>query len=324
MILVLVLVTLGALVLLANRMFVLIPAGHVGALWNRFTGTRIDRVYGEGLHIISPLDRMTAYEVRKQIAYYDFDVLSLEGLTLRLKMAIRFRPEYSMVGLLHETIGPDYMIRVVLPQTESVVRKELGNATAVQIYTNEDGVLTRAMLKAINEAGRNLVEIEDIIIRTIRLPDTVKTAIEEKIKQQQLMKSYVYRLETAVKEAQRKRIAGAGIRDYQAIVGETLTDRLLVLQGIQATRDLAVSTNPKTLVVGAGSKGLALPIFLGDMTKGKGTGMPEGKFIESDFVSDLTTPHAHDAKTIRALSNPTRMLPYPTPESPAKTKSGSP
>ncbi len=308
----LVLLTVGIVVLLADRIFVIIPAGHVGALWNRFTGTRVDRVYGEGLHIISPLDRMTAYEVRKQIAYYDLDVLSIEGLTLRMKLAIRFRPEYSMVGLLHETIGPDYLIRVVMPQTESVVRKELGNATAVQIYTNEGGVLTRAMLKAMNEAGRNLVEIEDIIIRTIRLPQIVKTAIEDKIKQQQLMKSYVYRRKTAIAEAQRKRIAGAGVRDYQAIVGETLSDRLLVFQGIQATRDLAVSENPKTLIVGAGSSKLALPIFLGDMTKGAGTGQPGGKFIESDFVSDLTTPHAHDAKTIRALSNPTHMLPYPS------------
>ena len=308
--LVVALVILGLVVFLADRIFIVIPAGHVGALWNRFSGTRVDRIFSEGLHIISPLDEMTPYEVRKQIAIHELDVLSVEGLTLHLELAIRFRPEYSLVGLLHETIGPDYMIRVVLPQTESVLRKQLGNATAVQIYTNEGGLLTRAMLKAMNEAGRNLVEVEDIIIRSIRLPQIVKTAIEEKIKQHQLMVSYVFRRETAVQEAQRKRIAADGIRDYQAFIDETLSDRLLVHQGIQATRDLAASGNPKTLVVGAGSSDLALPIFLGDMTKG--AELYGGEPLESDMASDLSIPPGLDAKTVKALADPTTMFPFST------------
>lgn len=266
---------------------------------------------------------MTPYEVRKQIAIHQLDVLSVEGLTLRLELAIRFRPEYSLVGLLHENIGPDYMTRVVVPQTESVLRKQLGNATAVQIYTNEGGLLTRAMLKAMNEAGRNLVEVEDIIIRSIRLPQIVKTAIEEKIRQHQLMASYVYRRKTAVQEAERKRIAAAGIRDYQAFVDETLSERLLTFQGIQATRDLAMSVNPKTLVVGAGSSDLALPIFLGDMTKKSGvySGPP---VAESDLASDMTTPAGVDLETLEGLTNPTGMLPQPAASKASASAAKSP
>jgi hypothetical protein len=138
----------------------------------------------------------------------------------------------------------------------------------------------------------------------------VKTAIEEKVRQRQLLASYVYRRQTASQEAQRKRIAAAGIRDYQSFVDATLSDRLLVHQGIQATRDLAASGNPKTLVVGAGEKGLALPIFLGDMTKGAGrndSDLPH----ESDLASDLTTPPGLDARTIKALSDPTILFPKP-------------
>ncbi len=190
---------------------------------------------------------------------------------LHLELAIRFRPEYSLLGMLHENVGPDYLTRVVIPQTESVLRKQLGNATAEQIYTNEGGLLTRAMLQAIEEAGRNFIEVEDIIIRSIRLPDSVRQAIEDKLKQKQLFASYQYRRETAVKEAERKRIEAAGIGDYQAIVDETLTDRLLVHQGIEATRTLAESDNEKILVVGAGSSDVALPIFLGNVATGQGT-----------------------------------------------------
>ncbi|MGB5733144.1 MAG: prohibitin family protein [Thiohalocapsa sp.] len=304
------LLLLGGAVVLADRIFIVIPAGHVGALWNRFSGTRVDRVFDEGLHVISPLDIMTPYEVRKQLAVHTLDVLSAEGLTVALELAIRFQPEYDLVGLLHETIGPDYMVRVVIPQSESVLRKQLGNASAVQIYTNEDGLLMRALLMAMNEAGRNLVEIDDIVILTITLPERVKTAINDKITQGQLLSSYLYRRETAVKEADRKRIEAAGIRDYQAIIDETLSERFLVYQGIQATRDLATSDNPKTLVVGAGSNSLALPIFLGDMTKGhdgtQGNSAPASAYQPKALDAD--TPEGLEAGARQSLADPTLML----------------
>ena len=262
--LILALVIAGAAVYVADRVFIVVPAGHVGALWNRFTGTRVDRVFGEGLHIISPLDKMTFYEVRQQLIKYDLDVLSEEGLTLTLQLAIRFRPVYGLAGMLHEYIGPNYLSRVIIPQTESIFRKELGNATAEEIYTNDKNILSEALLKAIKEAGRHFVEVEDMIIRTVRLPPSVRTAIDDKLRQSQILASYEFRRQIAINEANRVRIEGEGMRDYQAIVDETLSERLLVQQGIEATRTLTMSDNPKTLVIGAGSSDLALPIFLGD------------------------------------------------------------
>ena len=157
------------------------------------------------------------------ITYHQLDVLSSEGLRLRLDLAIRFNPEYVMLGMLHERIGTDYLTRVVVPQTESVLRKQLGRATAEQIYTNEDDLLTRAVLRAMEEVGRNFVEIEDVIIRRIELPDTVRAAIEDKISQQELMRSYEFRDQTAEKEAERKRIDGSGVRAAQAIIDASLS-----------------------------------------------------------------------------------------------------
>lgn len=250
-------------VLFWQRIFILVQAGEAGVLWNRFSGTQIDRVRGEGLHIISPLDYMTIYEVRKQVIEHSLAVLSLEGMRLQLDLAIRFRPERDLLGKLQQRIGPDYLTRVVVPQTESVLRKELGNATAEQIYTNENGLLTRAMLQAMDEIGRNFVEVEDIIIRRIQLPATVQRAIEDKLVQQQILESYVFRRDIAVQEAERRRIEATGVRDYQAIVDETLSERLLAHQGIRATQEVATSDNPKMVVIGAGQD-LAVPIFLGN------------------------------------------------------------
>ncbi len=249
-------------VLFWDRIFIVIHPGEAGVHWSRFTGTQIDRVRDEGLNIISPLDEMTIYEVRKQLVAHSLTVLSVEGMRLQLDLAIRYRPERDLLGKLHQRVGPDYLTRVVIPQTESVLRKQLGNATAEQIYTNQNGLLTRAMLQAMNEIGRNFVEVEDIIIRRIQLPEAVRTAIEDKLVQQQVLLSYVFRRGIAVNEAERRRIEAGGIRDYQAIVDETLSERLLAHRGIRATQELAESDNPKTVVIGAGQD-IALPIFLG-------------------------------------------------------------
>ena len=271
------------LVLFSDQIFVRIPAGEAGVLWNRFTGTQVARVFGEGLHVISPLNNMTHYEVRKQVALHTLKVLSNEGLPLSLDLAIRYQPEYDLLGMLHERVGPEYLNRVVVPQTESVLRKELGNATAEAIYTNKGGLLTRAMIAAMDEIGSNFIAVEDIIIRRIELPDSIRSAIEDKLMQQQLLLSYPYRQQTALKEAERKRIEAGGVSDYQRIVDETLSDELLDYQGIMATRDIAASDNRKTVIIGA-SGGLALPILINDKDDIK---MDENNSAGKEAASEL-------------------------------------
>ncbi len=244
-----------------NSIFITINSGEAGVLFRRFTGTEIDYVYPEGLHIISPLNTMHIYNMRKQVAFHEFDVLTNKGLRVHMSLAIRYQPEYDLLGILHLEIGPDYVDTVIVPQTESVIRKELGQYTAEQIYTNESGLLNNTILLAIEEVGRNFVEVKDIIIRNIKLPDSVKTAIEEKLVEEQVAKSYEFRLQTTTKEAERKRIEAEGIKIYQSIINQSLTDRLLRHKGIEATLELSKSNNSKVVVIGSGSEGL--PIILG-------------------------------------------------------------
>lgn len=249
-------------VLLWNRIIITANVGEAGVLFRRFTGTEIDKIYKEGLHIISPLDIMTIYETRNQIALHEFDVLSVKGLRINLAIAIRYRPQYEMLTVLHQRIGPDYLQRVVLPQIESVMRKQLGNYNADQIYTNENGLLNKAIVLAINEVGRNYVEVDDVIIRSLTLPENIVKAIEDKLTQQELLRSYEFRLQTADKEAQRKINEANGIHQAQRIIGESLTPEILAFEGIKATQELAKSQNAKIVVIGSGKNGL--PLILGD------------------------------------------------------------
>ena len=244
--------------LLWRRIFISIQPGETGVLYRFFTGTVTERVYPEGLHIIPPWDTMAPYETRRQVAMHAFDVLSVRGLAVHLELAIRYQPQVAQLGLLHQRIGPDYADRVVVPQTESVLRRELSRFSAAQIYTNENGLLGAAVLLARDEVGRNFVDAEDIVIRSIRLPERVKAAIEDKLKQRQLLASYDFRLDTARREAERKRTEATGIRDFQAEVDASLTPRLLRHEGIRAAQDLATSDNAKVVIIGAEEGGLPL------------------------------------------------------------------
>jgi len=245
-----------------QRILITVDSGEAGVLFRRFTGTEIDKIYSEGFHVISPLDIMYIYETRNQVALHEFDVLSVKGLRIHLSMAIRYRPEYDLLGILHQRIGPDYLQRVILPQIESVMRKQLGNYGAEQIYTNEEGLLTNAILLALDEVGRNYVEVEDVIIRSLELPESIVNAIEDKLTQQEHLKSYEYRLKIATEEAERKAVEAEGIHRYQAIINQSLTKEMLTFKGIEATKELAESQNAKIVVIGSGKNGL--PIILGE------------------------------------------------------------
>lgn len=245
-----------------ERIFITAHVGEAGILFHRFSGTEVDKIYKEGLHVISPLDIMTIYETRNQIALHEFDVLSVKGLRIHLAIAIRYRPQYDMLPALHQQIGPDYLQRVVLPQIESVMRKQLGGYNADQIYTNENGLLNRAIVLAINEVGRNYVAVDDVIIRSLTLPDNIVKAIEDKLTQQEYLRSYEFRLKTAKQEAQRKISEAKGINQAQRIISESLTPEILTFEGIKATRELAKSQNAKIVVIGSGKNGL--PLILGD------------------------------------------------------------
>lgn len=241
-----------------QRIFITVDSGKAAILFRRFSGTEIDKIYEEGLHIFSPLDTIYIYEVRKQVAYHDFDVISNKGLTVHLSLAIRYRPEYELLGILHQRIGPDYLNRVILPQIESVMRKQLGKYTAEQIYTNEAGLLTNAILTALEEVGRNYVEVEDIIIRSISLPQEIVDAIEDKLRQEEFMKSYEFRIQTAAREAERLEIEAKGIKTYHQVIDGSLTESILRHKGIEATQALAESPNAKVVVIGGGKDGLPL------------------------------------------------------------------
>ncbi|AMV71111.1 prohibitin family protein [Desulfuromonas carbonis] len=247
------------------RIFITIDAGHGGVLFRRFFGgTVTDRVFAEGFHVIAPWDRMQIYDGRVQTNYSDFEALSSEGLPIKLTLAIRYRPLYQTLGLLHKNIGPDYLEKIVLPETEAVIRQAVGQYTAEELYSQKQAVVEGILKESLEKVMRRFVLIESVVIRQVILPKVLVSAIENKLEQDQLAKAYEFKLRQAEKEARRKVIEAGGVKGYNDLVNSSLTDRVLTWKGVEATRQLAESNNAKVIVIGSGKGGLPIILNTGE------------------------------------------------------------
>ena len=110
--------------------------------------------------------------------------------------------------------------------------------------------------------GDQYIVLDEVLVRDVTLPPTIKDAIERKLRQEQESLEYEFRLEKADKEAQRQRIEAQGKADANRILSASLTDKILQDKGIEATLMLAQSPNAKVVVIGSGDDGL--PIILGN------------------------------------------------------------
>jgi len=253
-----------------KHILITIPAGHHGVLFNRLSGGTItDHVYGEGLYLIGPWNKLVAYETRLLQTTLNQKVLTAEGLELRIVLSLRYRPYIRNLGYLHRDLGPNYFERLIQPEVAAHLRRTFGHRQAHEIYTVSRDVLQEVsrvdLLTYQPENGeaakdprsRAYVILEELKIVDVDLPPTLVEAINQKQKQEQLVLEYNYRLDREEKEAARKRTEAAGIRDFSQIAAKVSPD-LLRWRSVDAALELARSSNSKVIVLGGGNNPLML------------------------------------------------------------------
>jgi regulator of protease activity HflC (stomatin/prohibitin superfamily) len=261
-------VVLGFFLLLFWReIFVVILPGHVGVVYDLFRGTRLGVHSREGLTVKLPWNRMYIYDVRLQNAPLQVHALSREGMVVDIDVIVLFRPRTSEISRLHQEIGPEYVRRAVIPLSISAVREYVAQHDSHELYTVEAAVLKRDIIEATRaELAMHHIAVDNVLLERLILPKNVLSAIEEKLTQEQIAAAYGFRLEAEKAEAQRLEIKGAALSRYYALVNGALTPSLLTWRGIEATVELAQSSNSKIVVIGSGKD--QLPIILGsDITK---------------------------------------------------------
>ncbi len=237
-------------------------SGEAGVRYSPFGGTDLTTTYGEGLQLHAPWVTVIKYNVRVDEQLENMTALSSNGLSIATEVSIRWRPDAEKLPLLHTTYGNDYYRKLIQPELRSVVREVVGEYTPEQLYSSKRTELQEQIFARVQESlQENFVRIEAILIRDVRLPDQIKGAIEEKLKEEQEAERYEFTIQKERLEAQRKKIEAEGEAEFQRIITASLTSQFLRFKGIEATQQLATSTNAKTVIIGSGSDGL--PLILG-------------------------------------------------------------
>lgn len=257
-------IILIVLLLFGGRMFLIIEAGERGVIFRPYsTGLDKDNIYGEGFHIIAPWNDMYIYNVREQQREETMDVLDKNGLSITMDVTVRFNPTFNQIGFLHEQFGVNYTNVLVVPEVRSSVRQVAGRFTAEEIYSTKRAEVENTIITETKEVlQENYIDMKALLIRSINLPAQIKGAIESKLQQEQEALAYEFRLKREESEAERRRIEAEGIANYNRIINASLTDKILQQRGIEATIDLAKSSNSKVVVIGSGKDGL--PLILGN------------------------------------------------------------
>ena len=253
------------LVILISKSAITIGSGQAGVLYKTFGGGVVtdEAPLGEGFHIVAPWNRVFVYEVRQQELFEKMKVLSSNGLETQIDASAWFQPAYESLGKLHQEKSEQYVNRILLPAIRSAARSVVGRYTPEQLYSSKrDAIQQEIFTETQMFVEDQYIQLNEILVRDVTLPPTIREAIEKKLKQEQETLEYEFRLVTAEKEAERQRIEARGKADANRILSASLTDKILQDKGIDATIKLSESPNSKIVIVGSGESGL--PLILGN------------------------------------------------------------
>jgi regulator of protease activity HflC (stomatin/prohibitin superfamily) len=319
-------------VVLAPFMLVTVPSGQVGVLWKRFGGGTVlnpRQLKDEGMRIILPWNKLFLYDLRLQSTTESHNAISRDGISLTASINIRYRLKRESVPQLHQSIGANYVQALVSPEIGNRMREVISEYTAEDVYSTKraevqdkirhraESTLGEKMMKGgeseeVDEENAPyniplyaMLNLIDTLILGIELPTAVDTAINRKIEQYYISEEYKFRVAREIRESERKKIEAEGISEFQRIVSQGISDSYIRWRGIEATLQLAQSSNTKIVIIGSGKDGL--PVIFGkdahaSAPAGNGDTVPKET---STAVTSVAAPEKPAAETVPKPSETT-------------------
>lgn len=257
----LLLVVVGVL----SASIVQIDAGYIGI--KKLFGKVQPDILNSGLHFVNPLVDVIEVDTRTQnytmsgvhdegaqVGDDAIRVLSADGLEVTIDLTVLYRVAPDDAPRLLREVGMDYRDKIVRPISRTRIRDNAVYYDAVALYSTKRDEFQLRIFKGIeDEFKKRGLLLENLLVRNITLPTSVKNTIETKINAEQEAQKMQFVLQKEKQEAERKRVEAQGIADYQRIISESLTEKQLQYEQIKAMKELAASTNAKIIMMGKGN-----------------------------------------------------------------------
>jgi regulator of protease activity HflC (stomatin/prohibitin superfamily) len=250
-----------------------IDAGRVGVV--SLFGSVGDGTLNPGLNFVNPLATVTEFDVQTQnytmSATNDegnksgddaIRVLTADGLEVVIDLTVLYRVVAADAPKVLREIGQEYNEKIVRPLTRTRIRDNAVYYDAVALYSTRRDEFQNRIYKSIEaDFKKRGLLLEQLLIRNIDLPASVKKTIESKINAEQDSQKMQFVLAKERQEAERKRVEAQGIADYQKILSTGLSDKQLQYEQIQAQKALSLSPNAKIVIMGGRGN---TPLILGN------------------------------------------------------------
>jgi len=247
-----------------------INAGEVGV--KVLFGSVQTEVLQSGLHFVNPLLDINKFDIKTQNYTMSgvndegnksgddaIRVLTSDGLEVTIDLTVLYRMVATDAPRLLRETGEDYRDKIVRPITRTKIRDNAVYYQAVDLFGNKRDEFQQRIYKTIEfDFKKRGLMLEQLLVRNITLPNSVKASIESKINAEQDAKKMEFVLQKEKQEAERKRVEAQGIADYQRIINTGLTDQQLQYEQIKAMKELALSQNAKIIVMGKGNTPLII------------------------------------------------------------------
>ncbi len=243
-------VFLGVLffLILAGNPLVIVPSGFVGV---KRTLGKIDPVpLREGLHLRIPLlQTVEKIEIRTRAVEFTkekqnpISSLSKDGLPVSMDVAILYRVDANKAPELIREYGPDYEEKIIKQVVRTAVRDAIAEMESSVVYQERQKLQEKIKREVSEQLTRRYLILEDVLIRDIRLPESVVRAIEEKRKAYEEAQRMQFLLEKEKLEAERKKVEAQGIAEANRIIAGSLTREYLMWKFIENIQEYARSQN---------------------------------------------------------------------------------
>lgn len=205
---------------------------------------------GAGLKFFMwPVFDVTKVSVRTVNLEVASDLPSREGLTIGSDVSILYRVMPEKAPAVLAEVGPTYEKQVILPVFRSAIADVTSRFDAKDMHTGKraeiEAEVKKQMAKILEPKG---FHVESVLLKNIKLPAGLASAIEARLKAEQDAQRMVFVLEQEKREAERKLIEARGVRDAQKTISEGLSSQVLRFKAIEAMRDVAKSPNAKLIV----------------------------------------------------------------------------
>jgi regulator of protease activity HflC (stomatin/prohibitin superfamily) len=258
---------------LSFSVFKVIEPGKVGV--KTLFGKVENDVLPSGLHLINPLVDVTTFDAKTQNYTMSgvstegqkegddaIRILSADGLEVTIDLSVLFRLRADQAPFILQNIGTDYLDKIVRPVARTAIRDNAVYYEAVALYSTKRQEFQDKIYRTIGESfAKRGLELQQLLIRNITLPQSVRTTIESKINAEQDAQKMQFVLQKERQEAEQKRIQAQGIADYQRIISTNLSDKQLQYESILAQKAVALSPNAKVIIMGSGK---SMPLILND------------------------------------------------------------